>query len=71
MKLVEICYIQVQRDSDGNEIKQQEQRIYLPMCDSVAEAAREGLYDFGLTLALHHIAELQGYNFKEISHVTY
>lgn len=64
MKLVEITYRMAQHDENGQDFNEMTGRVYLPMCDSVADAAKGGLYDFGLTLALQHISELQGYNFK-------
>lgn len=71
MKLVQITYRMAQHDENGQGINEMTGRVYLPMCDSVADAAKDGLYDFGLTLALQHIAELQGYNFKNIESVVF
>ena len=71
MKLVQITYRMAQHDENGQDTNEMTGRVYLPMCDSVAEAAKDGLYDFGLTLALQHISELQGYSFAGIDHITY
>lgn len=71
MKLVEITYRMAQHDENGQDTNELTGRVYLPMCDSVADAAKDGLYDFGCILALQHIAELQGYNFKNIESVVF
>jgi hypothetical protein len=71
MKLVEITYRMAQHDENGQDTNELRGRVYLPMCDSVAYAAADGLYDFGLTLALQHISELQGFNFKNIESVVF
>ena len=71
MKLCEIAYNIVKRDPDGMETYRKEERVYLRLMDEIADAAKQGQYDFGLTLTMQHIAELQGYSFAGITDITY
>lgn len=71
MKIVQITYTMTRRDINGQDIDERTERVYLTMLDDIAEQARQGVIDIGITLTMQHIAELQGYSFKRVQSVFY
>lgn len=71
MILTEIAYTIIRRDTEGEEKDKRADHIYLKMREETAESIKQGKTPFDVTLTMQHIAELQGYSFAGIDHITY
>lgn len=71
MILTEIAYTMIKRDTEGEETDRHTDHVYLKMREETAESIKQGKTPFDVTLTMQHIAELQGYSFAGIEHITY
>lgn len=69
--LTEIAYTMIRRDANGEETERKADHVYLKMREEVVECIKHGKIPLEVTLTMQHIAELQGYNFAGVEHITY
>lgn len=71
MILTEIAFTMIRRDTEGEEKERHTDHVYLKMREEVAESIKQGKPPLDVTLTMQDIAELQGYSYAGIEHITY
>lgn len=71
MILTEITFTMIKRDTKGEKKERRTGHVYLTMREEVAESIKQGKTPLDVSLTMQHIAELQGYSFAGIEHITY